>query len=143
MALTLDFQRGISRLGARSPERGAIPDTGGLLRGMAQGTMQQRLGDMQSDLTNRRMDAAVTDARRELRMARKDAGLALGATAVNTGLTLAQNRERELAQREAEEQAGRVRDYWDSMNEIMTRFGPQILERLRVDQTPPSTAREG
>jgi ribonuclease HI len=105
--------------------------------------MQQRLGDMQSGLADRRMDAAVTDARRELRMARKDAGLALGATAVNTGLTLAQNRERELAQREAEEQAARVQDYWESMNEIMTRFGPQILEWLRIDQTPPSNTREG
>ena len=142
MALTLDFQRGLSRLGTLSPERGAIPNTGGLVRGMARGTMQQRLGDMQSGLADRRMDAAVTDARRELRMARKDAGLALGATAVNTGLTLAQNREREIAQQEAEARASQERDMWDSMNEIMSRFGPQILERLRIDTNPMSNARE-
>lgn len=133
MALELDFQRGLQRLSAISPERMAVPDSAALMQSMARARARQSLEQANTGLAVRGMESENALAREDMRMARRDAGLALPVMGVNTGLTMLANRERNQAQIEEQKRAEEEITMWRAIGEVMTRFFPEIKKRLRVE----------
>lgn len=131
MALTLEYQRGLRTLGNLSPERGAIPNAGGALeRAAAQQQTAQNLADRNVGLSIRGMDASEALAREDMRMAKKDSGLALGVMAGNTGLTLAANRERTKMQEEAARRAEHEKLYHQALDEVYDAYKDRFMEEV-------------
>lgn len=133
MAINLDYQRGLQRLSTLSPELKAVPDATDLTRNLARAATGQYLNEASTGLAVRGMETENALARQDMRLARRDAGMALPVMVANTGLSVLANREREMAQIEAGKRAEEEITMWRAIGEVMTRFFPKIEQLLRVE----------
>jgi hypothetical protein len=139
MATEQDYQRGVQRLSALPNEQRAIKTFAPLVSGLAQTEGRQALSGLQSGIERTRVNSALANARQDVRLANKDAGIALGVGAANLGLnTLSAHEQRAMA-RQSELEAQYTKDMLDAYRTMIKKY-PGDIEQLLAGTHPTQQA---
>lgn len=130
MSIEQQYMRGLRRIQAQPNEVAAVKDYTPLVSGYAQSEAQRYVEGVNRGTERERMNAIMSDARRDVKAAKQDSRIALPLTVGKVGLDAlgAQEIRKETdmeRQRKQEEQ-----DYWAAMDDIMKRYYNTIIERL-------------
>lgn len=140
MALQQEYYRGLSGVISTPPEQRAVRSLGQLSGAMGDYTAQRQVQGMRLGTSMLQGNAALADAKRDMRLARRDAVPALAITGLNTGIQALgahqMKQESELQRMRDREEA----DYWRALGEVMERNYAYIVKKLSIRPEPTATA---
>ena len=127
MSIESEFNQQYSRLNALPPEQRSVRSTGGLLGSLAKADMNQQLTSLEQGTRRLGIENQLSNARADVRLANKDAGIALGVTALNTGLQGMSAWEKLKMQKEQDRHSRMVEDFFNAYsNEIKNNYNEYI-----------------